>query len=65
MAQAIHQTRQHLIADGGMYNSPPLDARVERLEMAMQALTERLDKEDAFRSNYEQQTVERPGFQGE
>jgi hypothetical protein len=45
--------------------APSLDVRVEKLEIAMQALTERLDGEDASKSSYEEEVAERPGFQGQ
>ena len=46
-------------------SSVSLDARVERLEMAMQAVNERLDSDEAAKSNCEEHSVERPGFQGD
>ena len=64
MAEILRQTRQHLVA-GGMNGTPSLDARVEKLEVAMQTLTERLDGEDSSKSSYEQEVAERPGFQGQ
>lgn len=47
MADILKRTRQQLTAGGnGTINGAvTLDARVERLEMAMQAVTDRLDDE--------------------
>lgn len=64
VAEILRQTRQHLVS-GGINGASTLDARVEKLEFAMQALTERLDGEDASKSSLEQEVAERPGFQGE
>lgn len=64
VAEILRQTRQQLVA-GGMNGAQSLDARVERLEAALESLTERLDSEDASKSSYEQELVERPGFLGE
>ena len=64
VAEILRQTRQHLVA-GGMNGASSLDARVEKLEIAMQTLTERLDGEDAPKSSYEQEVAERTGFQGQ
>lgn len=64
MADVLRQARQPAIGDG-MNGHSPLDARVERLELAMQALTERLDCEDASKTDYEQDVSERMDFQGE
>ena len=65
VAEILRQTRQQP-ATGSVNGAPSLDTRVEKLEIAMQALTERLDSEDASKSSYEEEEVaERPGFQGQ
>lgn len=64
VAEILRQTRQHLVTsgtNGGM----TLDERMEKLELWMQAINERLDGEDAAKSSYEPETAEGQGFQGE
>lgn len=63
VAEVLRRSRQEL-ANGSMNGNHSLEARMESLEMKLQALTERLDGEDTSKSNYEQEVTERPGFQG-